>query len=109
MQHNLTDLQIAKIEAFMADTEMVEAVKRVLLVGIYSHGVVEKGFKHDPLVNGAFSLVSLAPTNPIPDEIIGQQLRAQWAGVNALHNAFESLASIKSKVESPYVEENVAI
>lgn len=109
MQNILTDLQVAKIEAFMADKEMVEAVRRVMLAGIYSHGVVANGGTVDPLVNGAFSLVSLAPTNPIPDEIIGQQLRAQWAGVNALHNAFESLASIKSNVESPYVEENTAI
>lgn len=109
MQQNLTDLEVVKIETFMADTEMVEAVKKVLLAGIFSHGVVAKGGVVDPLVNGAFSLVSLAPTNPIPDEVIGQQLRAQWAGVNALHNAFESLSSIKTKIESPYEEENTAI
>lgn len=109
MQNNLTDLEIAKIEAFNADEVMVGAVRKVLLAGIYSHGVVEKGFEHNPLQNGAFSLVSLSPTNPIPDEIIGQQLRAQWAGINAIENAFDKLSSIKNKVESPYVEENKAI
>jgi hypothetical protein len=107
MQNNLTDLEIAKIETFNSDEVMVNAVRKVLLAGIYSHGVVEKGFEHNPLQNGAFSLVSLAPTNPIPDEIIGQQLRAQWAGINALQNAFDNLGKIKSKqedVESPYNE-----
>lgn len=109
MQNNLTDLEIAKIEAFNADEVMVGAVRKVLLAGIYSHGVVEKGFKHNPLQNGAFSLVALSPTNPIPDEIIGQQLRAQWAGINAIENAFDKLGTIKNNVESPYVEENKAI
>lgn len=109
MQENLTDLQIAKIEAFMADAEMVEAVKRVLLAGIYSHGVVEKGFKHDPLQNGALSLAALSTNNPIPDEQLGQHIRGVWAGLNALENAFKNLSSVSSKVESPYTEENNAI
>lgn len=109
MQNNLTEIEIAKIEAFNADEVMVEAVRKILLAGIYNHGVLVEGQKHNPLVNGAFSLVSLSPTNPIPDEIIGQQLKAQWAGINALEQAFTSLSSIKSKIESPYEEENKAI
>ncbi|EFX61749.1 hypothetical protein DAPPUDRAFT_121050 [Daphnia pulex] len=76
---------------------MYEGVRAVLLAGIYSHGTIDKGFTPDPLINGAFSLVSLSPSNPIPDEIIGQQLRAQWAGVNALKNAFDRLQEIKSE------------
>ena len=106
---NLTDIEIVKIETFVADEVMLNAVKKVILAGIYSHGVVARGGEVNPLVNGAFSLASLSPTNPIPDEIIGQQLRAQWAGLNAMENAFKSLEGIKSKVESPYIEENKAI
>jgi hypothetical protein len=75
----------------------------------YTHGTLQQGFVPDPLVNGAFSLVSLALTNPIPDEVIGQTLRAQWAGVNALQNALEKMKQIKSGVKSPYKEENEAI
>jgi len=97
MKEKLTETQIQKIEQFCKDSVMYEAVRSVLLAGIYSHGTVEKGFTPDPLINGAFSLVSLSPTNPIPDEIIGQQLRAQWAGVNALKNAFDRLSDIKSE------------
>jgi hypothetical protein len=109
MQENLTDLQIAKIEAFMADTEMVEAVKRVLLAGIYSHGVIEAGYKHDPLQNGALSLAALSTNNPIPDEQLGQHIRGVWAGLNALENAFKNLSNVSSKIESPYEEINEAI
>lgn len=103
----LTELEITKIEQFNKDPEMVEAVRKVLLASIYSHGTVQLGHKPNPLINGAFSLVALALENPIPDDILGQNLRGQWAGVNALKNAFDSLASITSKkeeVETPYNE-----
>jgi len=86
-KYNLTDLQVAKVEAFCKDAEMYEAVRKVLLAGIYEHGTVQLGYEPNPLQNGAFSLVSLATDNPIPNEILGQQLRAQWAGVNAMQNA----------------------
>ena len=106
----LTPLQISKIEQFNGDTDMKEAVKQVLLAGLYEHGVVKKGKTLEPRHNGAYSMVALATNNPIPDEIIGQQLRAQWAGINALENAFQRIEEIKSKkkekVESPF---NVAI
>lgn len=107
MKEYLNDLEIVKIEAFVKDEDMFEAVKKVLLAGIYSHGVPKKGKKLNPVINGAFSLVSLAASNPIPDEMIGQQLRAQWAGVNALENALVELRGIKSKqenIESPLNE-----
>jgi hypothetical protein len=106
MKDLLTDLQIAKIEAFCADEEMYEAVRQVILQAIYTHGVPKKGKKHNPLQNGAFSLASLAVNNPIPDEQLGQHIRGMWAGVNALENGFNSLKSIKSEksdaVESPF-------
>ena len=103
----LTDLEISAIESFTQNEVAFEAVRKVLLAAIYTHGTVQAGYTPDPLINGAFSLVSLAPTNPIPDEIIGQQLRAQWAGVNALKNAIDNLKSIKKGEElipSPYNE-----
>lgn len=105
----LTDLEIAKIEQFCEDKEMFEAVKKVLLSGIYSHGTIQQGYTPDPLQNGAYSLVSLALTNPIPDEVLGQTLRAQWAGINALQNAFNSLESVKSAKEPVLSEYNEAI
>ena len=54
-------------------------------------------------------ITTLSTNNPIPDEVIGQQLRAQWAGVNALENGMRELKNIKSGIESPYDEVNEAI
>lgn len=109
MKEQLTDLEVSKIEQFCKDEAMFEAVRKILLAGLYTHGTVQKDFTPDPLVNGAFSLVSLAMNNPVPDEILGQQLRAQWAGVNALKNALDKMKEIRSDVKSPYKEENNAI
>lgn len=100
MQEYLTDLEIAKIEAFNADSAMSEAVHKVLLAGIYQHGTIKKGEKHDPLQNGAFSLAAMSTNNPIPDEVLGQHIRGMWAGVNALEVAFKSLVAIKGKAKS---------
>lgn len=96
----LTDFEIAKIEAFNADEGMSEAVHKVLLAGLYTHGVIKKGKKHDPLQNGAFSLAAMSTNNPLTDEVLGQHIRGMWAGVNALEVAFKSLGTIKSKAKS---------
>lgn len=108
MKEYLTPLQIVKIEQFKNDKEMYDAVKKVLLAGLYTHGVVTKGKEHNPLINGAFALVALAGENPIPDAELGAHLRGTWFGINALENAYKQLDKIKSEkaevVESPYNE-----
>lgn len=105
----LSDEEKKKIMRFNMDTVLAEAVRKVLLAGIYKHGVVEKDLEHDPLVNGAYSLVSHSTTYPVTDEVLGQHLRGQWAGVNALQNAFEELSKIKLDLGETAPEENNAI
>ncbi len=100
----LNDLEKLKIETFCADKDMYNAVKKVILAGIYSHGVIEAGEEHDPLVNGAFSLASLSVENPIPDEALGQHIRGMWNGINALQNAFNRLDSVHSEKPEPVVK-----
>jgi hypothetical protein len=99
---------VTKIEQFNKDKEMQEAVRKVLLSGLYTHGVVTPGQEHNPLINGAFALVSLAGDNPIPDEQLGAHLRGTWFGINALENAWKQLLKIKADkeeaVESPFNE-----
>lgn len=107
MNTQYTELEVSKIEQFCADTEMFNAVKKVLLAGIYSHGTVQRGFTPDPLKNGALSLVHLSTSNPVTDEVLGQHIRGVWEGLNALQNAIQNLQSIKSEVKevvSPFNE-----
>ena len=106
MQNYLTESEVLKIEKFCEDKEMYEAVRKVLLQGVYTQGTIQKGHTPNPLENAAFNLASLSVTNPIPDAELGANIRGMWAGVNYLKNAFDSLDKIKSKedepVESPY-------
>lgn len=109
MKEYLTDLEIVEIERFCGNEVMFGAVKKVLLRHIYSQGVLVKGEKnHNPLKNRAFSLVSLATNNPIPDEQLGAHLRGIWEGVNALEGGYAELEKIKSdkvgEIESPFNE-----
>ena len=105
MKDYLTDIEIAKIEAFTTDTIMIQAVKKVLLQHIYTQGVITKGQNHNPLKNRALVLVG----GDVSNEVLGSQLRSLWEGVNALESGFSELESIKSNIESPYEEENTAI
>ena len=103
----VTDEDYFGQEKYSSDEEMYNAVKKVLLEGIYFHGVNKPGQVADPLVNGALSLAALSTTNPIPDVELGAHIRGVWAGLNALENAYKKLKNITSKVaevESPYNE-----
>jgi hypothetical protein len=91
----LNEEEILQVEAFCKNEKMFEAVKKVLLAPIYEHGVVKPGEKHNPLVNGAFSLVAQSPE--VSNEVLGAFSRAKWAGVTAVEGGFEELKKIKSK------------
>lgn len=107
MNNQYTELEVSKIEQFCADTEMYNAVKKVILAGLYTHGTVQRGFTPDPLKNGALSLVHLSTANPVTDEVLGQHIRGVWEGLNAMQNAFQNLNNIKSEVKevvSPFNE-----
>lgn len=110
MHEFLTEVEVNKIEAFCKDEIMYEAVRKVLLQGIYYHGTVPHGAKlPEPVLNGAFHLAALAVTNPIPDEQLGAHIRGMWAGVNAMKNEFDTLNSIKApKLEVIRDETNIA-
>lgn len=97
MKDFLNDLEIAKIEAFCKDEDMVEAVKKVLFYVIYEDGVVKKGKKLNQR-NGAFGLIanSYAEGKNITNAELGAQLRAKFEGVHCVIDGFDKLKNIKS-------------
>lgn len=102
----LTDEEILNIEAFCSNEKMYEAVKKVILASIYSHGVLEAGQKHNPLQNRAMALVG----GDVDNEKLGSQVRAWWEGINAVENGYKDLKKIKSnkaEVETPAENEGV--
>lgn len=105
----LTDIQKAKLENFVKDPVMFEAVKSVLLAGIYQNGTLRKGVKADPLKNFALSLAF----NPqFSNEQLGADLRACAEGINLVENGFNELIKIaeaKGGKPSPLKGKNPAI
>jgi len=99
MHDYLTEAEKLKIETFVADEKLSDAVKKVILQHIYSQGVIEKGVKHNPLHNRAFALAQHTTENPMTDEILGQHIRGVWEGVNALEGGFNELKNVASKKE----------
>ena len=98
MQEFLNDLEIAKIESFCKDTDMYEAVKKVLFAVIYNDGVVSKDKKLNQR-NGAFGLIAgaMSEGKEISDEVLGQSLRAKFEGVHTVLDGFDKLKTIKNK------------
>lgn len=105
-----TDLEISKIEQFCKDKDMFDAVRKVILEGLYRHGTPDDGLQDEgKIINGAFSLVAHSMTYPITDEVLGQNLKAQWAGLNALKSAYDRLLTIKMQSIPSPIDVNEAI
>lgn len=97
----LTDAEIEKVEAFCGDATMREAVRKVLLTGLYVNGTVRQGYKPSPLQNFA---LALAFDPRVSNEELGADLRASAAGINLLENAFkqiDEIAGASAALKSP--------
>jgi hypothetical protein len=110
MKEYLTEIEISKVEQFCADENMYNAVKKVLLATLYYKGALHKGEKLEAK-NQAFNLISqaYAQGQEVTNEVLGQEIRGLFEGVNALENGFNELKTIKKDsevVESPY---NIAV
>jgi len=96
MYNYLTEIQIEKIEKTCQDAELMDGIQKVLLSAIYTQGVLQKDKPANPLHNFSWALAEVAVNNPVTDELLGQNLRGQWAGVRLLEIGFQELKSIKT-------------
>lgn len=95
----LSDGERAKIAAFMADAKAVEAVKKVLLAGVYHNGTLRKDTKAEPLKNAA---LGLAFDPKYTNEQLGADLRAFAQGMEAIENGFNELGKVAERmIKSP--------
>lgn len=94
----LNEIEKQEVQKFLENTVLKEAVKKVILAGIYFNGTLRPGEKADPLRNFALSLVSSAIANGTRNEQIGEDVRAKLIGVGLLEDAYQALEKLK-KVE----------
>lgn len=96
----LSDQEKAKLEAFAKDRTLLEAVRKVLLFGIYNNGTLKPGEKVDPGQNFALSL-AFANDGTLSDEQIGQDVRAAVRGIRLVEGAFKEFEKFAPKSAKP--------
>lgn len=93
--------KIDLLTQFNTNAKMKEAVKQVILAGIYSNGVIKEGEKHNPMINWAMSLV-FSGDDRIDNEQLGAKLSALAEGIRFVESAFDKIGDYKAvKTTSP--------
>lgn len=89
----LSDIERQKIQSFINDETMFEAVRKVLLAGIYFNGTLMKDEVANPANNFALQMPFQADVQGIilSDEQIGADVRAQVKGIRLLEGGFLEL------------------
>ena len=80
---------------FNGSEVMKEAVRKVLLFGIYQNGVLKRDIPANATQNAAFWMVSNMPT--ASNEEVGSELKAVWQGINALEHAFDEIGKFQTE------------
>ncbi len=103
----LSDLEQEKVGQFIQDDVMREAVKKIMLHGIYTEGTLKKGEATviDPYTNFAFMFASSFPS--ATPEQVGNNMKACWEGINLLINAYKDLEQYRP-MQVPKPKENKA-
>lgn len=107
----LNDIEKSKIIAFNNDPVMKEAVKKILLAGLYENGTLKPGESADPLKNFALTRVfkSYITGIPVTNEELGADLRASAVGIKLLEGGFDEIAKFKEETPKEAEKENPAL
>lgn len=99
----LSDIEKQKISAFIKDKVMSEAVRKVLLAGIYYNGTLVKDEPANPAHNFALQLGFQSDVQGVvlSDEQIGADVRAQVKGIRLLEGGFLELSNCVPAKELP--------
>lgn len=92
MSNYLNKNEIAKLEKFVLDETLFEAVKKVLLKHIYSEGTLAEGQPAgDPIKNMILqrAAMSLQKFPDLTNEMLGQQLRADTQALRIVELGFQ--------------------
>lgn len=103
----LNDIEKDALTTFVDNPTMVEAVRKVLLAGIYFNGTLRKGEPADPTINFALGFVSNGDGKRSNEEI-GADIRAAWEGIRLLEVALSNIAKYKKEAIKTTTTKNPA-
>lgn len=105
----LSDLEKTLVEAFNNNEAQKDAVKKVLLNGIYGNGVIKPGAKHNGNENWVYSLPWGNDGVSVSNEKLGAEVRAIAEGIRAVETIFlYEFPKVKEKQEEVKVKKNPA-
>lgn len=93
----LNEQEQTQLAHFADNEKMVEAVRKVMVAGLYENGVVHEGRRPEPRQNAAFYLVSSNPD--ATNEQLGADNRARWEAANIVDRAFQIIEEYKTPEE----------
>lgn len=104
----LNDIEKAEVLKFIENRTMVEAVRKVLLSGVYFNGTLRAGEKAEAGRNFALALVvqKLANNEEISNELLGQDIRGAAEGIRLVEIGFSQLDKFKTTPEPKKKEKN---
>jgi hypothetical protein len=105
----LDDNEKLAVQMFVDNDVQREAVKKVLLMGIYHNGTLEKGKDANPFMNFALGHVAAADELHLDNNALGQQLRAAWEGIVAIEKGFEGMNYYRKPQEGSTKKDNPAV
>src|SRR3990167_8331136 len=91
----LDDQERLAIQMFYDNVVQREAVRKVLLAGVYQNGTLKKGKPANPLNNFTLGLIANKVELKLTNEQIGEHLAAQWEGMSIVELAFSNLAKFQ--------------
>lgn len=106
-KHYLNEQEVEKVIAFNEDPIMKQAVKKVILEGIFSIGVLEAGRDADNR-NWAYNLAGLNDM-AMSNEVVGGLLKATAKGFGALEDGFKRIEEFKRKAKEDNEDKNPAV
>lgn len=104
--------KIELLTQFNENAELKEAVKEILLEGVYGNGVIKQndGEKHNPMKNWAIHIANAAIMDPaITPAMVGAKVMGCAEGINFIEQGFKHIEeNYKPKIESEGDNKNPA-
>ena len=105
----LDDREVSEVQKFLKSKTMLQAVKKVLLAGLFDNGTIKPGEDVDFTRNFAIQQAMFAiQANPeVSDADLGQNLRANVAALRLIDLGFQELSKY-APTETTAEEKNPA-
>jgi len=102
----LNDTEKSLIQNFLDNTVLKEAVRKVILSGVYSDGTLKQGIPADPSKNFILGSMTIKERVLLPDAEFGSHLRSIINGIGLVESGFTQLEKLRKVNEVTETKKN---